>query len=234
MTREPRDRPRACVIGAGSSGIAATKALHEAGIEVDCFERTDRVGGLWVFRGTPETARGYPKTAAYRSLHINTNRNVMAYSDYPMPAAWPDFPSAAQMYAYYDAYADHFGIRERIRFGATVAEVRPAADGVQCELTLLRSSYRKTSQIGGEAYPGDPYGDTLHRFSTAAAKALVTSTADNDPGLFEVSLKDEMLLPFEGSGAVSQWKIEIDPRTNRFPMHRISDCLLYTSDAADE
>jgi len=67
----------------------------------------------------------------------------------------------------------------------------------------------------------------LHRFSTAAAKALVTSTADNDPGLFEVSLKDEMLLPFEGSGAVSQWKIEIDPRTNRFPMHRISDVVLH-------
>ncbi|MBV8953115.1 MAG: NAD(P)-binding protein, partial [Solirubrobacterales bacterium] len=41
--------PSACVIGAGSSGIAAAKALHERGIPFDCFEKSDRVGGNWVF-----------------------------------------------------------------------------------------------------------------------------------------------------------------------------------------
>ena len=40
---------RACIIGAGSSGIAAAKALHERGIPFDCFEKSDRVGGNWVF-----------------------------------------------------------------------------------------------------------------------------------------------------------------------------------------
>ena len=33
--------PRACVIGAGSSGIATAKVLHERGIEFDCFELSD-------------------------------------------------------------------------------------------------------------------------------------------------------------------------------------------------
>src|SRR5207253_2328320 len=36
--------PRACVIGAGSSGIAGAKALHERGIPFDCFEKSD---GVW-------------------------------------------------------------------------------------------------------------------------------------------------------------------------------------------
>src|SRR5437588_11864222 len=41
--------PHAAVIGAGSSGIAAAKALHERGYAFDCFEKSDRVGGNWVF-----------------------------------------------------------------------------------------------------------------------------------------------------------------------------------------
>ena len=36
---------KVCLIGAGSSGIAAAKALHERGIPFDCFEKSDRVGG---------------------------------------------------------------------------------------------------------------------------------------------------------------------------------------------
>ena len=35
--------PTAAVIGAGSSGIAAVKALHERGIDVTCFEAKDKV-----------------------------------------------------------------------------------------------------------------------------------------------------------------------------------------------
>lgn len=39
---------RVAVIGAGSSGLAATKTLYLAGIGVDCFEQGPRVGGNWV------------------------------------------------------------------------------------------------------------------------------------------------------------------------------------------
>jgi monoamine oxidase len=41
--------PTAAVIGAGSSGIAAAKALHERGVPFTCFEASDRIGGNWVF-----------------------------------------------------------------------------------------------------------------------------------------------------------------------------------------
>jgi dimethylaniline monooxygenase (N-oxide forming) len=118
------DRVRACVIGAGCSGLTATKALVEAGIAVDCFERSDRIGGLWAYRV------GEEKTAAYRSLHINTSRKRMAFSDYPMPASYPDFPGHEQIAAYFESYADHFGLRERIHFRTAVERASRGADGV--------------------------------------------------------------------------------------------------------
>jgi dimethylaniline monooxygenase (N-oxide forming) len=78
--------PRVCVIGAGSSGIAAAKALHERGIDFDCFEKSDRIGGNWVFENTNGMS------AAYRDLFINTSRPKMEYSDFQMPESYPDFP----------------------------------------------------------------------------------------------------------------------------------------------
>jgi dimethylaniline monooxygenase (N-oxide forming) len=35
-----QELPNVCVIGAGSSGITAVKALHERGIPFDCFEKS--------------------------------------------------------------------------------------------------------------------------------------------------------------------------------------------------
>ena len=36
-----------CIIGAGSSGLAAAKALLEAGLPFDCFEKGSALGGNW-------------------------------------------------------------------------------------------------------------------------------------------------------------------------------------------
>jgi len=66
--------PTVCVIGAGSSGIAAVKALHGRGFAFDCFEASDRVGGNWVFKNRNGVS------AAYRSLHINTSRERMEFA----------------------------------------------------------------------------------------------------------------------------------------------------------
>src|SRR5271165_3295999 len=119
----PAGPRRACIIGAGSSGIAAAKALFERGIPFDCFEKSDRVGGNWVF------ANKNGMSAAYRDLFINTSRPRMEYSDYPMPDSYPDFPHHTQIAAYFDAYVDHFGLRELIAFETPVERAQPAADG---------------------------------------------------------------------------------------------------------
>src|SRR6266511_2620380 len=115
--------PSVCVIGAGSSGIAVAKALHERGIPLDCFEKSDRVGGNWVF------GNKNGMSSAYRSLHINTSRERMEYTDFPMPKSYPDFPHHTQIAAYFDAYVDRFGFRDRIQFETGVEHAAREADG---------------------------------------------------------------------------------------------------------
>jgi dimethylaniline monooxygenase (N-oxide forming) len=115
--------PSTCVIGAGSSGIAAVKALQQRGLPVECFEKSDRVGGNWVW------GNRNGMSSAYRSLHINTSRERMEYSDFPMPKSYPDFPHHTHIAEYFDAYVDRFGFRDRIRFQTGVDRAARAADG---------------------------------------------------------------------------------------------------------
>src|SRR3954452_22042933 len=121
--------PRAAIIGAGSSGIAVAKALHERGVPFTVFEASDRVGGNWVF------GNRNGMSAAYRQLHINTSRERMEYADYPMPKSYPDFPHHTHIAEYFDNYDDHFGLRRRIRFETRV-EHAARVPGGGWDLTL--------------------------------------------------------------------------------------------------
>jgi len=110
---------KVCIIGAGSSGIVAAQVLKARGIPFDCFEKGSYVGGNWRY----ENDNGM--SSAYRSLHINTSRRVMAFKTLPMPDHFPDYPDHFQMAEYFDEYTDHFGLREAIRFRTEVVEVEP-------------------------------------------------------------------------------------------------------------
>ncbi|MGH2878213.1 MAG: flavin-containing monooxygenase, partial [Solirubrobacteraceae bacterium] len=116
--------PRACIIGAGSSGIAAAKALLDRGVPFDCFECSDQVGGNWVF------GNRNGMSAAYRDLFINVSRERMAYADFPMPESYPDFPHHTHIKEYFDNYVDHFGLREHITFETGVEHATRREDGV--------------------------------------------------------------------------------------------------------
>jgi dimethylaniline monooxygenase (N-oxide forming) len=114
---------RACIIGAGSSGITALQVLRANGIDVDCFEMGSGVGGNWRY----DNDNGV--SSAYRSLHINTSRAAMEYAAYPMPADYPDYASHWQIAAYFDDFVDHFGLRDAITFRTEVTKVEPAEGG---------------------------------------------------------------------------------------------------------
>jgi cation diffusion facilitator CzcD-associated flavoprotein CzcO len=125
---------RVCIIGAGSSGIAAAQVLHARGIEFDCFEVGSGVGGNWRYQNDNGMS------SAYRSLHINTSRHNMEYRTFPMPEDYPDYPSHWQIAAYFDSYVDHFGFRDKIRFRTEVVKVEPlpagTTDGARYEVTV--------------------------------------------------------------------------------------------------
>jgi dimethylaniline monooxygenase (N-oxide forming) len=110
---------RVCIIGAGSSGIAAAQVLHARGIDFDCFELGSQIGGNWRYQNDNGMS------SAYRSLHINTSRQLMEYRAYPMPQDLPDYPSHWQIAQYFDDYVDHFGFRDKITFRTEVVKVEP-------------------------------------------------------------------------------------------------------------
>jgi dimethylaniline monooxygenase (N-oxide forming) len=113
---------KVCVIGAGSSGIVACQVLAARGIDFDCFEKGSQVGGNWRY----ENDNGM--SSAYRSLHINTSRRVMAFKTLPMPKSYPDYPDHFQMAAYFDEFVERFGLRRQIRFNTEVANVAPVGE----------------------------------------------------------------------------------------------------------
>jgi dimethylaniline monooxygenase (N-oxide forming) len=119
---------KVCVIGAGSSGIAACQVLGARGLAFDCFEKGSEVGGNWRYENDNEMS------SAYRSLHINTSRGLMSYRTYPMPDDYPDYPNHFQIARYFDDYVDHFGLREKISFRTEVKSVVPA--GGEWEVTV--------------------------------------------------------------------------------------------------
>lgn len=122
--------PRVCVIGAGCSGITAIKNLLQAGIkDVVCYEQNDQVGGNWIYSAEES------HSSVCETTHIISSKALSQYQDYPMPADYPDYPSHAQVLAYFQAYARDFGLLPYIRFNSRVERVRPLPGG-QWEVAL--------------------------------------------------------------------------------------------------
>ncbi|HUH75363.1 MAG TPA: NAD(P)-binding domain-containing protein [Chitinophagales bacterium] len=108
---------KVCVIGGGSSGITTAKVLNEAGIDFDCYEKGSKIGGNWLFNNDNG------QSSSYQSLHINTSKQLMAFSDYPMPDDYPDYPHHSLIYQYFENYIDYFGFRNKIHFNTTVLKI---------------------------------------------------------------------------------------------------------------
>jgi hypothetical protein len=79
---------------------------------------------------------------------------------------------------------------------------------------------------GYERLPPDT-ADTRFVDDRRLVSDMVTSTAQNDAGLFEPSMRDERYLPFEGAGAVSTWQLELSNEFHLFDYATITDVILH-------
>ncbi|KAG5275506.1 hypothetical protein AALO_G00121090 [Alosa alosa] len=115
---------RVAVIGAGPSGLACIKSCLDEGLEPTCFESSDDMGGLWKFKEVSEPNRA----SIYRSLTINISKEMMCYSDFPIPADYPNYMHHSKILKYFRLYAEHFKLLQRIRFQTSVKSVRQSPD----------------------------------------------------------------------------------------------------------
>lgn len=100
-----------CIIGGGAAGMGALQQLLKAGFDVDCYEKSDKVGGHWQHD--------------YDALHLITSRDMTHFEDFPMPADYPHFPSRKQVVAYLESFAESQGYYDKIRFNTAVESVEP-------------------------------------------------------------------------------------------------------------
>lgn len=118
---------RYCIVGAGSSGLTVLKNFRQSGIACDCIEREDDVGGNWYY--------GRPASSVYASTHLISSKRLTEYTDFPMPADYPEFPSHRQAWDYLRNYARHFRLYEAIEFGTGVERIEPEGDVWQVALS---------------------------------------------------------------------------------------------------
>lgn len=102
------------LIGAGPVGLAVAHALKRAKIPYDHVEADDDVGGNW-YHGV------------YEHVRLVSSKRFTQYPIYPMPSAYPHFPSAPEMLAYYRRFANVFGLTPNIQFRRKVVLITPDA-----------------------------------------------------------------------------------------------------------
>jgi hypothetical protein len=108
---------------------------------------------------------------------------------------------------------------------------------VNCTLTLLKSAIRKTQLLRegeGSYYARESAEDDRFSDHFGRLQAIVTSSGKNDSGLFETNLRDERYLPFEGSGVVSEWQLELPADVRQFDYDTIADVIIHLRYTARE
>ena len=118
---------KVAVIGAGYAGLAATKCCIDEGLTPVCFERTAYMGGLWCYKD--EVIED--QACVMKSTVINTSKEMTAFSDYPMPAEFPNHMHNRYMLDYINMYVDHFELKKHIKFRTEIVGISKTKDFAQ-------------------------------------------------------------------------------------------------------
>ena len=126
---------------------------------------------------------------------------------------------------YFDMfYPGHY--RRRVRaVRLTIPAITGPYTNISAKLTLLSSNIRKEATLGAAH---------LFEVPTSRASSVAMSTGQGDAGVFELNFRDEKYMPFEGSGAVSTWRLELPSTFRPFDYQSINDVMLNISYTALE
>nr|XP_018670429.1 dimethylaniline monooxygenase [N-oxide-forming] 5-like isoform X1 [Ciona intestinalis]XP_026693550.1 dimethylaniline monooxygenase [N-oxide-forming] 5-like isoform X2 [Ciona intestinalis] len=140
---------RIAIIGCGASGLAAIKVCLEDGLEPICFEKNHDIGGLWRFEESKKNG-----ATVYRSTHVNTSKEMMSYSDFPLPKEYANYMHNSYVLKYYRMYAERFGILKHIQFHTEVLSCDFADDYSKTGNWELKVKNSKTEKERTEIFNG--------------------------------------------------------------------------------
>ncbi len=121
------------VIGAGPVGLAMLKECLAEGLDVQCFERQDGVGG--VFRCNRDFPGG-----CWPTVRLTSSPWVTAYADFPPTSSSSKHYTNQEYVAYLERYVDQFELSDRLHFGQTVTSVKQTDNGAWSVITVDRQT----------------------------------------------------------------------------------------------
>lgn len=120
-------------------------------------------------------------------------------------------------------YPGHY--RRRIRsVRLSIPCVTGPYTNVPATLSLTDSWIRRDPRLGAASLVAVPPRRSI---------SVATSTGQNDAGVFEFSFRDERYMPFEGAGAVSDWRLELPKNFRPFDYQTITDVILHVNYTAE-
>lgn len=102
---------RVAVIGSGISGITSAVMLHKCGFEVEIFEKSDQIGGVWAL--------------AYPNVHLQNIGEQYHISDFPWPFTPELHPTGTQIMQYLQEAVRHFGLDVHLRHQVAAMQEEP-------------------------------------------------------------------------------------------------------------
>jgi dimethylaniline monooxygenase (N-oxide forming) len=116
-------RKNVCVIGAGPSGLVATKELLDEKHSVTCFEHSASPGGMF------RAGVGADEPGAYDSTKLTISNYMMTFSSFPPRDDERRYWSAAEYRQYLLDFIDEFNLAPSIHYDTDVVSVRKHESG---------------------------------------------------------------------------------------------------------
>jgi cation diffusion facilitator CzcD-associated flavoprotein CzcO len=150
------------VIGAGMAGLLTARELKREGHRVIVFEKSNRLGGTWVYDPRVETdplgldrGREIVHSSMYRSLRVNLLRRLMGFLDYPFSQKEGgdsrEFLGHEEVLRYLEDFARDFELVELIRFEHEVVRVERVNE-VSHEWVIESRTRESESEVEEEVF----------------------------------------------------------------------------------
>jgi cation diffusion facilitator CzcD-associated flavoprotein CzcO len=157
----------AVVIGAGFSGLYATKRLLDLGLTVAAFDAADGPGGVWRWNGYPGAQTDSPQST-YRFTFADDLEAEWEYTR--------KFPRRQEVLGYLRHVADQYGLTRHYTFGTRVETAQYLEEsGTWVVTTDSGEAVRAQYVVTGLGLVSEPFRPDFPGLETFAGEILYTS-----------------------------------------------------------
>lgn len=118
---------RVCVVGGGTAGLCAAKYAKEANFDVTLYEKTEKVGGVWVYTDCKTFDKNGLEvhSSLYKGLRTNLPKEIMGYSDFFIDEPDNSYITGDEVLNFLNSYVKKFDLEKVIHVEHHVSNIVP-------------------------------------------------------------------------------------------------------------